>query len=66
MKCRHLSRVDGQGEVFQLFEEGQLVADVDHPRVDGVRNGKVDQLAGNNDILELKAYLWIFCPTGKL
>jgi len=41
----YLGRVDGEGEVFVLLEEGQLAAEVDHARVDRVRNCKVDQFA---------------------
>ena len=41
-----LRRGDGQGQVLVRLEEGQLGALVDHPRVDGVRHGEVDQFAG--------------------
>ena len=41
-----LRRGDGQGQVLVGLEEGQLGALVDHPRVDGVGHGEVDQFAG--------------------
>ena len=43
-------RVDGQGQVLQLLEQRQLWSLVDHSGVDGVGNGKVDQLAENQGL----------------
>ena len=40
-----LGRGDGQGQVLVALEQRQLRALVDHTGVDGVRNGKVDELA---------------------